>query len=97
MATCDDSSFSSTEHESGSDPSDAEAEDSLKNGSLMSCQILIIFGLIFVKISSELADIPLGELQEIRQKLGTKKFDSMMKKSLEDRETRSFKRANKNR
>ena len=46
---------------------------------------------------AELADIPLGELQEIRQKLGTKKFDSMMKKSLQDRETRSFKRANKNR
>ena len=45
----------------------------------------------------ELADIPLGELQEIRQKLGTKKFDSMMKRSLQDRETRSFKRANKNR
>ena len=46
----------------------------------------------------ELADIPLGEFQEIRQKLGTKKFDSMMmKKSLQDRETRSFKRANKNR
>ena len=37
MATCDDSSFSSTEHDSGSDSSDTEAEDSLENGSLMSC------------------------------------------------------------
>ena len=55
--------------------------------------------MFYIKILKfpELADIPLGELQEIRQKLGTKKFDSMMKRSLQDRETRSFKRANKNR
>ena len=33
----------------------------------------------------------------MRKKFGTKKFDSMMKKSLHYREARSFKRANKNR
>ena len=50
-----------------------------------------------VCFSSELSDVPLEELQRIRHKIGTKKFDSMLKESLEEREARSFKRANKNR
>lgn len=43
----------------------------------------------------ELSDIPLGELQEIRHKIGTKKFDSALKEHEE--KARDFKRANKNR
>ena len=45
----------------------------------------------------ELSDVPLGELQRIRLKVGTKRFDSALKTSLEERKARSFKRANKNR
>lgn len=45
----------------------------------------------------ELSEVTLGELQEIRQKVGTKKFDTALKKSREEKEKRSFKRANKNR
>lgn len=49
-------------------------------------------------LSQELSEVPLGELQELRQKLGTKKFDSLLKQAKEERKTeRSFKRANKNR
>lgn len=46
---------------------------------------------------AELSDIPMEELQRIRHKIGTKKFDSALRGSLQERETRSFKRANKNR
>ena len=47
---------------------------------------------------AELSEVPLGELQELRQKLGTKKFDSLLKQVKEERKTEiSFKRANKNR
>ena len=45
----------------------------------------------------ELGDIPLEELQKIRSRIGTKKFDSALKSSLAEKSTTSFKRANKNR
>jgi hypothetical protein len=45
----------------------------------------------------ELSDVPMEELQRIRLKIGTKRFDSVLKASLDERKTRSFKRANKNR
>lgn len=45
----------------------------------------------------ELSDVPFEDLQKIRQKIGTKRFDSALKESLEERKVRSFKRANKNR
>lgn len=48
-------------------------------------------------IPTELADIPLGELQALREKIGTKKFDVVLQKSREEKQKRSFKRANKNR
>ncbi len=50
-----------------------------------------------VYFTTELSDVPLEELQRIRLKIGTKKFDSILKESLKEREARSFKRANKNR
>ncbi|XP_064403649.1 ribosomal RNA processing protein 36 homolog isoform X2 [Halichondria panicea] len=48
-------------------------------------------------IQNELSDIPLGELQALREKIGTKKFDIVLQKSREEKEKRSFKRVNKNR
>ena len=46
---------------------------------------------------TELADIPLGELQTLREKIGTKRFDVVLQRSREERQKHSFKRANKNR
>ncbi len=51
----------------------------------------------FILGLTELSDIPLGELQALREKIGTKKFDIVLQKSREEKEKRSFKRVNKNR
>ena len=50
-----------------------------------------------MRIILELLDIPLGELQQARQRMGTKKFDAVLLKARKEREARSYKRANKNR
>ena len=46
---------------------------------------------------SELSEVTLGELQEIRLKIGTKKFDLVLKESKAVKGNRDLKRANKNR
>lgn len=46
---------------------------------------------------TELSDVPMEELQRIRLKIGTKKFDSALKCSLAERKKKNFTRANKNR
>lgn len=50
-----------------------------------------------VTLGAELSDVPMEELQRIRLKIGTKKFDSALKTSLVERRKKHFKRANKNR
>lgn len=59
-------------------------------------------GILFLMLCAfftfvELAEIPLGELQQLREKIGTKKFDIALQKAQDKRNERSFKRANKNR
>lgn len=96
MATCQELP-ASDEGESSSEYESDEAEETLKSRRLTLIRPLTSFALCTGLYLTELADIPLGELQDMRKKLGIKKFDTMMKKSLQERETRSFKRSNKNR
>lgn len=97
---------SSVANESGSE--DSEAEGVIQNGKHMSLQAAATSDLQHMSAASvdfikylpsftELSDIPLGELQALREKIGTKKFDIVLQKSREEKEKRSFKRVNKNR
>ncbi|XP_019851811.1 PREDICTED: ribosomal RNA processing protein 36 homolog isoform X1 [Amphimedon queenslandica] len=50
-------------------------------------------------IRQEISNIPLGQLQDLRQKVGTKKFDNTFQKHLrvQDNDNKDFKRTSKNR